>query len=247
MGSRGILARAVDGCDVPDLTSLGDKDTAKVRANGLGVALTTLSTEAFVRKLGSADPTPGGGSVAAVVGSFGAGLVRMVAQLTAGSPKYAPVATRCHEMSDAAERLARELLQLADDDAASFDKVSDAYRLPRNTDAEKASRSQAIQAALLGAIAPPSAVIRCAREICDFAVELADIGNLNAISDVGCAALCAQTAAQGASLNVEINAGSLADKAAAKQLAARAAADVAQVNVVCEVILNKVRARTVKS
>lgn len=207
------------------------------------MALTGLSMEAFSRKLASADPTPGGGSVAAAVGSFGAGLVRMVASLTGNSPKHADVAARCQAIGTAAATLSESLLRLVDDDAEAFDRVSAAYRMPRNSEADKTARSQAIQAALSGAIAPPIQVIKHAREVCDLAVELADIGTPNALSDIGCAALCAQTAARGAALNVEINARALKDRSAAERFVNRAAQDIAQVNLLSEVILGKLRTK----
>ncbi len=206
--------------------------------------LTTLSMDAFTHKLASADPTPGGGSVAAAVGSFGAGLVCMVAQLTANSPKHAAVAQRCRSVGDAAQALADELLRLVDEDAASFDRVSAAYRLPKASDAEKAARSAGIQDALAGAIEPPLRVIDAAFRTCDLAAKLVDIGNPNALSDIGCAALCAQSAAQGAALNVEINAGGLKDRPLAERLTSRMHAQLAQVNLLAEVILGKLRAST---
>lgn len=204
--------------------------------------LTALSMEAFARKLASANPTPGGGSVAAAVGSFGAGLVRMVALLTSKSPKHADVAARCEAIGESAGILSETLLRLVDEDARAFDRVSDAYRLSRSTAEEKATRSAAIQRALAGAIVPPSLVIQHAREICHLAVELADIGNQSALSDIGCAALCAQSAAQGAALNVESNARSLKERAAAREYLDRANQEIAQVNLLSEVILGKLRA-----
>lgn len=203
--------------------------------------LTALSIEAFARKLASADPTPGGGSVVAAVGSFGAGLVRMVALLTSNSPKHASVSARCQAIADSAGSLCEALLRLVDEDAAAFDRVSAAYRLPKNTDADKAARSTAIQQALGGAIEPPVKVINRAREICELAVELSDIGNPNALSDIGCAALCARSAAEGAALNVEINSRSLKDRAEAQRHLDRANQAVAQVSLLSEVILGKLR------
>jgi formiminotetrahydrofolate cyclodeaminase len=219
-----------------------DKDRAKRRAEGRAV-LTSCSLQEFARRLASADPTPGGGSVAAAVGAFGAGLVRMVALLTAQSPKHRDVAARCQVIAEAAGQLSDQLVRLVDEDSAAFDRVSAAYRLPKGDDAEKARRSAAIQAALADAITPPSRVIDLSRATCDLAVELADIGNPNAQSDIGCAALCAQAAARGAALNVDVNARALRDRAVGKEHLDRAARDVAQVEVLCEVILGKLRAK----
>ena len=206
------------------------------------MSLTALSLDAFARKLASADPTPGGGSVAAAVGSFGAGLVRMVALLTSKSPKHADVAERCDAMAKSAQTLTDELLRLADEDAASFDRVSLAYRMPKATSDEKVTRSTSIQAALEGAIDPPLRVLKAAHRICDLAAELADIGNPNALSDIGCAALCAQAAAHGAALNIEINASALKNRERARMYQQRMRADLAQVSLLSEVILGKLSA-----
>jgi formiminotetrahydrofolate cyclodeaminase len=195
--------------------------------------------EAFTRKLASADPTPGGGSVAAATGAFGAGLVRMVALLTANSPKYAAVAQRCEAAARSAQALTDELLTLVDEDAAAFDRVSAAYRLPKSSDAEKSARSARIQSALADAIDPPLRVIAAALAISELAAELVDIGNQNALSDVGGAALCAQAAAHGAALNVDINAGALKDRARARTYTERVHAQLAQVSLLVEVILGK--------
>jgi len=167
----------------------------------------------------------------------------MVALLTANAPKHADVAERCKAIAEAAGALRARLVSLVDEDTAAFDRVSEAYRLPKNDDAQKARRSGAIQEALAGAIGPPTAVIELARNICDLAVELADIGNPNAQSDIGCAALCAQAAARGAALNVDVNARSLRDRAAGREHLERVARDVAQVDVLCEVISSTLRAK----
>ena len=203
------------------------------------MSLSTLSMDAFTRKLASADPTPGGGSVAATVGAFGAALVRMVALLTANSPKHSAVAQRCTELATAAQALVDDLLLLVDADAASFDRVSAAYKLPKADEAQKSARSQSIQAALAGAIEPPLRVIEAASKTCGLALTLADIGNPNALSDIGCAALCARCAAQGAALNIEINAAALKNRSQAQQYLASMHGQLAQVNLLAEVILGK--------
>lgn len=205
--------------------------------------LSKLSLDSFTQKLASADPTPGGGSVCAAIGAFGSGLIRMVALLTSNSPKHASVADRCKAIADEAGLLTDTLLRLVDEDAASFDRVSAAYRMPKSNDQEKAARSAGIQSALDGAIEPPQRVVACAREVCDLAVALVDIGNPNALSDIGCAVLCAQSAAQGAALNVEINTRGLKDQALAGKHLERLNAALANVNLLAEVVLTKVRTK----
>ncbi|HLJ82842.1 MAG TPA: cyclodeaminase/cyclohydrolase family protein [Candidatus Eremiobacteraceae bacterium] len=206
------------------------------------MSLASLSLTDYTRKLASADPTPGGGSAAAAVAALAAGLVRMVAELTAGSPKFADVAPRATSLGALAVAVARELLACVDEDVVAFDKVSAAYKMPRSDEAQKAERSAAIQRALAGAAEPPLRVVELAERTCGLAAELVDFGTPNAVSDLGCAAAFALAAAQGAAFNVEINARSLKDRATAAALTSRARAALAQVDIQAEVVLGKVNA-----
>jgi formiminotetrahydrofolate cyclodeaminase len=203
------------------------------------VALTGLHLDAFTERLASADPTPGGGSASAAVGALGASLLCMVARLTAQSPKHAGVAAQCREVETAADSLRRAFLELVERDAAAFDLVSSAYRLPRGSDEEKAARRAAVQSALHEAMQPPRQIIAHARSVCDLALTLADIGAPAAASDVGCAALFASAAAHGALLNVEINARALRDREVALSSLREANSIVAHVDVLAEVLAGK--------
>jgi methenyltetrahydrofolate cyclohydrolase len=205
------------------------------------LTVVALSIDAFSRKLSTSDPTPGGGSAAAAVGAMGASLVRMVAQLTAGSPKFADVAERATELGARAERLMEDLLLDVDEDVTAFDGVSAAMKMPKSTDGEKSSRTNAIQSALRAAADPPMRVVEASLETCKLAAELVDIGNPNAASDVGCAALFASAAARGAALNVAINAKSLKDREAAHTYTERLRVALAQVDLLAEVVLGKVQ------
>ena len=206
------------------------------------MTLAALSVSDYARRLASADPTPGGGSAAAAVGALAAGLVRMVAELTANSPKYADVAERARELGAAAANIVQDCVRCIDDDVTAFDRVSEAYRLPKSTDPEKSARTSAIQLALAGAAEPPLRVVELAERACALAAELVDFGNPNAVSDIGCAAAFAQGAAKGAALNVEINIKTLKDRTAADAMSARLRAALAHVNVLAEVVLGKVNA-----
>ena len=99
------------------------------------MTVSTLALEAYARKLSTADPTPGGGSASAAVGAYAAGLVCMVASLTAESPKHRDVADRAREIGERARGLMDALLRSVDDDVAAFDEVSAAYKLPKSNDA----------------------------------------------------------------------------------------------------------------
>jgi formiminotetrahydrofolate cyclodeaminase len=199
-----------------------------------------MSVSEYTRKLASADPTPGGGSSAAAVGAFAAGLVRMVAQLTSNSPKFADVADRANALGASAATIVEQFVSCIDDDVVAFDRVSAAYKLPKNTEMEKSTRSNAIQDALAGAAEPPLRVVELAERACALAAELVTFGNPNAVSDIGCAAAFAQGAAQGAALNVEINVKTLKNRAAADAMTSRLHEALAQVNILSEVVLGKV-------
>jgi formiminotetrahydrofolate cyclodeaminase len=204
------------------------------------VTLSSLGIDEFARRLSSSEPTPGGGSAAAASATMAASLVSMVATLTARSSKFADVAQRVSAIADRAAKLRDELLACIDGDAAAFDRVSTAYRLPRDDDAQKRARSDAIQAALRGAAEPPMRVAEAACDVTRLAAELTDIGNRSALSDVACAALLAQAAAQGAAFNVAINVKDLKDRPSAQTALKSVASVLAQIDLLSEVILGKV-------
>ena len=174
----------------------------------------------LLQKLGSSDPTPGGGAAAAVVGALGAALVEMTASLTIGRPRYADVQDRARSIHQRADELRGRLAQLADADAEAFDQVSAAYKLPRETDAQKHTRTAAIQAALVLAADVPLQTARVCAEVLELAEEAAPILNHSVISDVLVGALLSQAALKSAVINVEINQASMTDPAAIERLAA---------------------------
>lgn len=165
-----------------------------------------LSIDAFTEALASDAATPGGGSAAALSGALAASLVAMVANLTAEQTE-----TLAQIAADAESRR-QSLVRLVDDDAAAFDRVLAAFRLPKETPELKEARSREIQAAYRAAADVPLAVCREALEILALAGQVAELGNPNAVSDAGVAALLAASALEGAALNVEINLGSIKDE-----------------------------------
>lgn len=176
------------------------------------MALRELSLEQFTEALASSAATPGGGSASALSGALAASLLAMVARITAAHPSYADRAAVLEELAGEADRLRRELLRLVDEDAAAFERVLAAFRLPKETTALKEARSREIQAGYQAAVEPPLRVCRHAVEILRLAGRAAELGNPNAVSDVGVAALLAVSALEGAALNVEINLGSIKDE-----------------------------------
>jgi glutamate formiminotransferase/formiminotetrahydrofolate cyclodeaminase len=170
--------------------------------------------EDFLDQVASASPTPGGGTVAALAGALAAALAAMVSRLTIGRKKYAELEAEFKGILERAETLRATLLKLGDDDAASFEAVSKAYAIPK----EAEGRSAAIQAGLLGASRVPLQTLRAAREVASLAARCAAVGNRNAVSDAGVAALLAGAAARGAAYNVRINVAALPDKHAGMPL-----------------------------
>jgi formiminotetrahydrofolate cyclodeaminase len=163
----------------------------------------TLDT--FLESLGSSAPTPGGGAASAVAGALAAALAEMVAQLTVGKPRFAAVEPEMRDIIAKARAARNDLLQLMTDDERAFQTVSSAYRMPRGTDDERATRSAAIQAALRDAMQPPFAIMRRASAILELALKTARAGNPSVASDAGCAAILAEAAVRAAGLNVLAN------------------------------------------
>jgi methenyltetrahydrofolate cyclohydrolase len=175
--------------------------------------LRDLTVAEFTEALASGAPTPGGGSASALSGALAAGLVAMVARNTASNPSFAERAGALRELEAEAETHRGRLVGLVDEDAAAFDRVMAAFRLPKDTDELKAARSREIQAGYRGAVEPPLEVCRHALGVLELAARVAELGNPNAVSDAGVAALLAASALEGAALNVEINLGSIKDDA----------------------------------
>lgn len=168
--------------------------------------------EPFLDQLASSAATPGGGSAAAIIGAMGAALVSMVCNLTIGKKKYADVEGEMQAVLGKAEMLRRKLTGMIQDDVKAFDAVMGAYGMAKETDADKAARDKAIQAALKLATDVPLACARAAREVIDLAAITSDKGNLNVISDAGVGVLAGYAALRSAALNVFTNARMITDK-----------------------------------
>jgi formiminotetrahydrofolate cyclodeaminase len=166
----------------------------------------------FAEQVAAATPAPGGGSVAAYSGMLAGSLGQMVCNLTLDKPKFAPVEQRVREVKSELERLTGRLHQLIADDAASFDAVLAAYRLPKETDDQKAERKKRIEIATGGAIDVPMETARTALSVLKLLAELAKIGNPNAFSDLAVGGRLAETSVKGAYYNIGINLKTLADR-----------------------------------
>jgi len=176
----------------------------------------------FLARLADRVPAPGGGASAALHAAQAAALLGMVARYSTGE-KYAAHQADIERITAETDELRAVALQLAEDDAAAFTAVTNAYKLPKDTDAAKAARSAAIAKALVGAAKPPAEVIAAALVAVEFAEELLPIGNRNVITDVAAAAEAARAAATTARVNVEINLGGIKDEKVRAELVAEAA------------------------
>ena len=172
-------------------------------------AETTL--QEFENAIKSSDPTPGGGTVAAVALGQAAALVTMVAELTLGSERWVDAHAEAAEARSVAADIMPRASYLADADAAAFDAVVDAFKLPKSNEEEKDIRREAIRAATLGAAEVPFETAEHACALLPHVLAMAERGNSNAASDAGVASLMATAAAKGAVFNVIINLNSLPD------------------------------------
>jgi methenyltetrahydrofolate cyclohydrolase len=176
----------------------------------------------FLGELASKAPTPGGGSVAALTGAMAAGLITMVCDLTIGKSQHADFEAEAQSLRERAEVLRAELEQLAQADVNVFNNLMAAYRLPRTTDADAASRRAAIQKVTRQAAEVPLRVARAGVGLLPLCAPLARQGARAAVSDVGVAALLIQSTVPAALLNVEINLAVLEDQLFVRQTRAQA-------------------------
>jgi formiminotetrahydrofolate cyclodeaminase len=167
----------------------------------------------FLDQLASKAPTPGGGSAAAIMGAMGAALVSMVCNLTVGKKNYEAVEGEMKDVLEQAESLRERLTDMVRADVEVFDRVMGAYGLPKDTDEQKQTRSQAIQEALKAATDVPLECARLCAEVVKLSKTVAEKGNRNVVSDAGVAVLAGYAALRSAALNVYVNAGAIKDEA----------------------------------
>jgi len=179
---------------------------------------TKKSLQKYLEELSSNSPTPGGGNVAALCGALSASLGTMVCNLTIGKKKYLDVETEMNEMKVKLNVYVDKFISLAKYDNEAFDRVIDAFKLPKETDEQKKLRIEAIEKSTLEAASVPADVIKNCREIIPFLETISKKGNQNSLSDAGVAVAVIAAASEGAFLNVLINYSSLSEKQKASGL-----------------------------
>jgi glutamate formiminotransferase/formiminotetrahydrofolate cyclodeaminase len=183
--------------------------------------LVSMSLASFADETASESPAPGGGSIAAYVGSLGAALATMVANLSSHKKGWDDRWEEFGKWAEKGEHYKNELVRLVDADTAAFNKIMTAFSLPKATEEEKNNRTKAIQDATKFAIEIPFKVMQTAYASMEVIKAMAEIGNPNSVSDAGVGALCVRSAVMGAFMNVRINAAGYDDKAFVSDIIAK--------------------------
>lgn len=236
-----IVKIAVKSMSLDDLKPFNPKEKViEYLIEGEKKGLAQMTVEGFTRETASESAAPGGGSISACMGAFGAALATMVANLSAHKRGWD---ARWKEFSDVAEKgqvLVNELLDLIDEDTAAFNRIMDCFSMPKGTAEEKAARAAALEQATLYAAQVPLRTMEAALKALPLALQMAQSGNPASASDAGVAALAAVAGIKGARLNVRINCAGLQDKTPAQPLLQRADEIVAEAEVLEQKVLTAV-------
>ncbi len=179
------------------------------------------TVQQFIDELASPSPAPGGGTAAALSGALSAALISMVCQLTIGRKNYENVSAELEAILARAQARRRTLIELMEADAAAYDAVIATYKLPKETEQDKAARTAATQEALKRAAEVPFQIAGACADLLDMVLPVAAKGNKNAASDAGSAALLAEAGLRAALLNVQINLSAIKDEAYVQGMRAR--------------------------
>jgi glutamate formiminotransferase/formiminotetrahydrofolate cyclodeaminase len=201
-----IIRMAVLSLGLNDVSKFDpDKKIIERQFKEAGKTLVSLDLQAFADEVSMDSPAPGGGSVAALCGALSAALSSMVANLTYGKKGAEESGEDMKRVAVRAQELKDELLRAVDLDARAFNKVMEAFRLPKGTEEQSREREAAVEDASKGATLVPLGVLTAAAELIELAEAVARKGNRNSVSDAGVAGLTAQAAGEGAYYNVRIN------------------------------------------
>ncbi len=207
------------------------------------MAFREQTLDAFLQELSSKAPVPGGGGASALVGALASALTHMVGALTVGKAKYAAVETEMNDLLDRSAALRERFLSLMDEDAAAFEPLAKAYRLPKDTPEEQTEKTRVMEAALKSAVLPPMAIMETCAEAFSLIAFAAEKGSVVAVSDAGVAASFCRATLEGASLNVFINTQGMQDRVYAEELNSRARQLLAQYGEAADEIVRSVIAR----
>ena len=180
--------------------------------NSADSKLVNMTLSDFANETASESPAPGGGSIAAYVGALGVSLATMVANLSSHKKGWDERWEEFSNWAEKGEKIKNELVNLVDADTKAFNKIMEAFGLPKSTDDEKNTRTNAIQEATKFAIEIPFQVMTASYNSMEVIKAMAEIGNPNSVSDAGVGALCARSAVMGAFMNVRINTNGYNDK-----------------------------------
>lgn len=198
-----------------------------------------MSVREFTRVLASAEPVPGGGGAAALVGALGVALGNMVAALTLGKPKYTEVEAEVAALRQRGEALQGRLLEQMNADAEGFRPLAEAYKLPK----DEPRRAEILEQATLRACGTPMEIMELGAAAISVIAELANKGSRMAVSDAGCAAAAVRAAVEMAYLNLLINTRSLRGREQAEALNARGQELLTRVERQAEEVWSQVEAR----
>jgi formiminotetrahydrofolate cyclodeaminase len=180
--------------------------------------LVKMKINEFVSELASSSPAPGGGTIAAIAGSFAAGLAEMVCNLTIGNSKYPEAQPYLPEVRSQLSEMRDRFLSLADEDTDAFNLLMAAYKLSKETEEDKTMRRKEILVAKIAVTKIPMETTLLAVALLELLPEVITYGNANAISDCGVAMECAHAAGKGALMNVQINLESIKDETVLEEL-----------------------------
>ncbi len=186
--------------------------------SGQNQPLVKMNLVEFANETASESPAPGGGSISAYMGALGISLATMVANLSSHKKGWDHRWAEFSTIAEEGQGLKDKLLFKVDEDTQAFNKIMEAFGLPKSSDVEKLARKQAIQDATIFATKVPLEVMKLSFQSMDLIKKMAEIGNPNSVTDAGVGALAARSAVMGAFLNVKINATGLENKALAEQL-----------------------------
>ena len=202
--------------------------------------LSQATCDVFAEKLGSKEPVPGGGGVAALAGGLGVALATMVANYSIGKKAFLGIEEKHQEIIDESSALRVKLISLIDEDAENFEPLSKAYGLPSSTDEEKAKKEEVLQEALKIAADGPIKMVEYIYEAIKIHEELVDISTKIIISDVGCGVQILKAALYSAQINVIVNMNSIKDEEYVKNVTAKTNKMVSECANICDEVFEKV-------